>query len=358
MVVRYTVNASTDDCNEQDRDTRMFQIITPAQIAGKSYRAMAFAFSVAALFVAGCSSEAGELGEQKIAAADRTVTPQFAQATGLVQSAPVNSLTGSAVRQRFFSVPRPAEVIANDYSDLTETLLYATRAAEADTKKQNGGKWIEAAQIGLLFGAPEGKAFLTAPAGRALVRGEPAESCPSLNVATAPTDAQATEGALRACLRQVSARQDCGCRVIARADRLLAKRDEFQYAIGVSSHIVDPTTGRQMRMTAEERIIEGRPGVRRLWMLGVAGPVGMLQVEQDGRAAFVFSSTGKRFDGTHLEDGFRRGRTARRAYLTAKDGQRLVVLVGFEESELKENSTTLLTWNPYGPIELKKAEAN
>jgi hypothetical protein len=113
-----------------------------------------------------------------------------------------------------------------------------------------------------------------------------------------------------------------------------------------------------MRMTAEERVIEGRPDVRRLWMLGAAGPVGMLQVERDGRAAFVFSANGKRYDGSHREDGFRRGRIARRAYLTAQDGKRMVVIVGFEDTEIKENAASLQAWNPYGPLELKKAEAN
>ena len=320
---------------------------------------VAAALSAAALLAAGCSSEAGSTSGPKIAAADRSVAAQFAQSNGgLVQSAPVNSLTGSAVRQRFFSVPRPAEIVAENNSDLGEALLYAQRATDTDPKKQNGGKWIEAAQIGLLFGSPEGKAFLTAPAGRALVRGEPAESCPALHVATAPTDGQATEGALRACLRDVSSRSGCGCRVIARADRLLAKRDEFQYAIGVGSQIVDPTTGRRLQMTAEERIIEGRPGIRRLWMLGAAGPVGMLQVEPDGRAAFVFTDSGKRYDGSHRADGFRRGRVARRAYLTAKDGKRMIVLVGYEDEELNENAGILQAWNPNGPLELKKAEAN
>ena len=308
--------------------------------------------------VAACSSDAGSTNGTKIAAADREIAVQFAQSgSGLVQSSPVNTLTGSAVRQRFFSVPRPAEIVADDYNDLSEALTYASRAAAADPKSQNGGKWVEAAQIGLLFGSPEGKAFLTAPAGRALVRGEPAESCPALNVAAAASDDQATEGAMRACLRQMAGKEGCGCRVIARADRLLAQRDDYQYAIGVSSHLIDPRTGKQLAMTAEERVIEGRPGARRLWMLGVAGPVGMLQIEPDGRAAFIFSRTGKRYDGTHRADGFRRGRVARRAYLTAPDGKRMVVLVGYEEGELQENIGTLQTWNPNGPVVLKKAEA-
>lgn len=316
------------------------------------------AFGLLGTALVGCSSAAETLSTPKVAAADRTIAAQFAQANGgLVQSAPVNSLTGNAIRQRFFSVPRPAEVVANDYNELNEALLYARRAANADPKEQNGGKWIEAAQVGLLFGAPEGKAFLSAPAGRALVRGEPAKSCPALHVAAAATDDQATEGAMRACMRQMSTRSECGCRVIARADRLLAKRDEFQYAIGVSSMLVDPSTGQKMQTTAEERVVEGRSGVRRLWMLGAGGPVGMLQVEPDGRAAFIFTKSGKRFDGSHREDGFRRGRIARRAYLTAKDGRRMVILVGFEDTELKDNAISLQSWNPHGPLALKQAEA-
>jgi len=341
-----------------NRDCKMSRNFVPRRSPRIARACLALALSVTGVMLVGCSSASDGTSNPKVAAADRTIAAQFAQSNGgLVQSAPVNSLTGNAVRQRFFSVPRPAEVVANDYNELNEALLYARRAASSDPKEQNGGKWIEAAQVGLLFGAPEGKAFLSAPAGRALVRGEPAKTCPALHVATAPSDDQATEGAMRACMRQMSARSGCGCRVIARADRLLAKKDEFQYAIGVSSHLVDPRNGQKLQTTAEERVVEGRPGVRRLWMLGAGGPVGMLQVEGDGRAAFVFTKTGKRYDGSHREDGFRRGRIARRAYLTAKDGKRIVVLVGFEDAELKENASSLQAWNPHGPLELKQAEA-
>jgi len=341
-----------------NRETTMLNIFASRRSPRLTRSLVTMALSVTGAMLVACSGVAESVPGPKVAAADRTIAAQFAQANGgIVQSAPVNSLTGSAVRQRFFSVPRPAEIVANDYDEINEALLYARRAASSDPKEQNGGKGIEAAQVGLLFGAPEGKAFLTAPAGRALVRGEPAKTCPALHVATAPSDDQATEGAMRACMRKMSARSGCGCRVIARADRLLAKKDEFQYAIGVSSHLVDPTSGQKIQTTAEERVVEGRPGVRRLWMLGVGGPVGMLQVEEDGRAAFVFTKTGKRYDGSHREDGFRRGRTARRAYLTAKDGKRIVVLVGFEDSELKDNAASLQAWNPHGPLELKQAEA-
>lgn len=322
------------------------QNLRPARIA---------ALAMMAALSAGCASEAGS-PETKVASNGRF---EVAQGTGsLVQASPVNTLSGAAVRQRFLSQPRPAEIVVKDYSDLDEALIYAQRATAGNPSRLRGARWIEAAQIGLLFGSPEGKAYLSAPAGRALVRGEPAESCPSLHVATAATDDQATDGALRSCLREMSARAECGCRVIARADRLLAPSDDFQYAIGVAGRIIDPATQRELRLTAEERMIEGRPGARRLWLLGVGGPFGMLQVEPDGRAALIVSANGKRYDGTHRADGFRRGRVARRAYLTAKDGRRMVVLVGYEDTEMKENRAALAAWNPYGPLELKKAEVD
>ncbi len=338
----------------------MIQIFAVGRELRMTHKTSPLAFMLAAFFAVGCSAGTVVKSDSRaqIATADTGVAGQASGSGNTdVQSAPVNTLSNTSVLQRFFTVPRPAVIVADDLNDLEETLLFARRTTHADPDRQNGGKWIEAAQIGLLFGSPEGKAFLTAPAGRALVRGEPAQSCPALNVATARTDDLATEGALRACLRKVADMPDCGCRVIARSDHLLADRDDFQYAIGVSSLLIDPKNGQQLRMTSEERIIEGRPDTRRLWMLNAAGPVGMLQVQNDGRAAFVFSATGKRYDGTHFEDGFRRGRIARRAYLNSKDGKRLVVLVGFEENELKENQETLSAWNPFSPLELKKAEA-
>lgn len=336
----------------------MLKLYALLQIRRMSRCIHVVALAATAALAAGCASEAGS-PNTKIASNDSGAGAALVAQNGssIVQATPVNSLTGSAVRQRFLSQPRPAEIVVEDYSDLDEAMIYAQRATAGEPSRARGARWIEAAQIGLLFGSPEGKAFLTAPAGRALVRGEPQETCPALHVATAATDDQATDGALRSCLREMSTRADCGCRVIARADRLLAPKDEFQYAIGVSTRVLDPSTLQELRLTAEERMIEGRPGSRRLWLLGVGGPFGMLQVEPDGRAAMVMSGTGKRYDGTHQADGFRRGRVARRAYLTARDGRRMVVLVGFEDEEIKENRAALTAWNPYGPLELKKAEA-
>ena len=333
----------------------MFKFASPRRASRFGQAAHVVVLAAVAALSAGCASEAGSPNTQ-IASNGENV--EVAQGTGsIVQATPVNTLSGAAVRQRFLSQPRPAEIVVNDYSDLDEALVYSQRATSGEPSRLRGARWIEAAQVGLLFGSPEGKAFLTAPAGRALVRGEPAETCPALNVATAATDDQATDGALRSCLREMSARSNCGCRVIARADRLLAPKDEFQYAIGVASSVIDPATQQELHLTAEERMIEGRPGSRRLWLLGAGGPFGMLQVEPDGRAALVMSGTGKRYDGSHQADGFRRGRVARRAYLTSKGGKRMVVLIGFEDSEVKDNRDALAAWNPYGPLELKKAEA-
>ena len=319
----------------------------------------ALAVSAAILFAAGCASEAGNsAGTTSVASTEPVNAVADGGALKQMQAQPVTQLTSTALRQRFLTQPRPAEIVAKSYADLDETLVYAQRATSGEASRVRGARWTEAAQVGLLFGSPEGKTFLAAPAGRALVRGEPAESCPALNVATGRTDDTATDGALRACLREMSERSDCGCRVIARGDRLLAPRDDFQYAIGVATQVIAPNTGKQLSMTAEERMIPGRPGSRRLWMLSVLGPFGMLQTEPDGRAAFVLSRSGKRYDGVHRADGFRRGRVARRAYLTAADGSRMIVLVGYEDAELKENRATLSAWNPHGRLDLKKAEAN
>ena len=318
------------------------------------FRPAAVAAATLALLAA-CA--AGPTGGERVADSSNGVPSSVvaqAQQGGVVQSTPRGTITSSAARQRFLSQPRPADIVAEDWSGLEDAMLYSRRATEGEAARVRGARWVEAAQIGLLFGSPEGKAFLSAPAGRALVRGEPRDKCPALNVASAPTDDQATDGALRACLREIQPYgPDCGCRVIARADRLLAPRDEFEYAIGVATRIVDPATGNERRMTSEERMIDGRPGARRLWLLGVQGPVGMLQVEPDGRAAFIESGTNARYDGKHRAEGFRRGRVARRAYLTARDGRRLVVLVGFEEEELKDNRAALTAWNPDGPLLLK-----
>lgn len=275
----------------------------------------------------------------------------------IVNSTPRGTLDSRDLAQRVLVRPRPPKIIAKDFSALSEALTYATRSATGDAERVRGARWTEAAQIGLLFGSPEGKAYLTGKQGRALVRGEPVESCPVLDVALAATDDQATDGAMRACLNDVAAYPNCGCRLIARGDYLLAKRDEFAYAIGVGTTVIDQSRGTTMTYASEERIVQGRPGSRHVWLLDVNGPVGLLQVEPDGRAAMTINATGKKYTGLHKADGFRRGRIARRAYLTGEDGRNLIVLVGYEDTEFKDNRAQLAAWNPYGSPVLKKAEA-
>ncbi len=304
-----------------------------------------------------CSGEAGNLVTLADASDARDTVRPAGSREAIVNSTPRGTLDSRDLTQRVLVRPRPPKIIADDFSTLTDALTYAARSATGDAERVRGARWTEAAQIGLLFGSPEGKAFLSGKQGRALVRGEPAQSCPMLNVALAPTDEQATDGAMRACLNQTASLTDCGCRLIARGDHLLAKRDDFAYAIGVGTTVIDPARGGAMTYASEERVVEGRPGARHVWLLDVSGPVGLLQVEADGRAAMTINATGERFNGTHKADGFRRGRTARRAYLTAPDGRNVIVLVGFEDAEFKENRAQLTAWNPYGSLVLKKAEA-
>ena len=318
-----------------------------------------FGALIFAMTLSACTGDAGHLIELADAGDGRgIVKPAGARQQSIVDSTPRGTLDSRDLSQRVLVRPRPPKIIADDYDGLNDALTFAHRAATGDLKRVRGARWTEAAQIGLLFGSPEGKAFLAGKdGGRALVRGNPAESCPMLNVAIAATDDEATSGAMRACLNETAALPDCGCRLIARGSYLLAPRDDFAYAIGVGTTIIDGTTNEVMVYASEERIVEGRPGARHIWLLGVNGPVGLLQVEADGRAAMTLNATGQRFDGTHKADGFRRGRVARRAYLSDQSGRSMIVLVGYENTEFKENRAQLSYWNPYGSPLLKKAEA-
>ncbi len=307
--------------------------------------------------LAACTGDAGQL----ITLADASEARKFVKPAGsrdsIVNSTPRGTLDSRELSQRVLLRPRPPKIIAPDFASLPDALTYAARSATGDAERVRGARWTEAAQIGLLFGSPEGKAYLTGKQGRALVRGEPMESCPILDVALASTDDLASDGAMRSCLNKAAAMPGCGCRLIARGDYLLAKRDEFAYAIGVGTTVIDPSRNTAMTYASEERIVEGRPGARHIWLLDVKGPVGLLQVEPDGRAAMTINATGTKYTGVHKADGFRRGRIARRAYMTDDAGRNLVVLVGYEDTEFKDNRAQLSAWNPYGSPVLKKAEA-
>ena len=322
------------------------------RIAARS--AVAFMLTIA---LTGCG---GELGAQVAGdgIGSSRAEPAGVRTPTLVDASPLSTLQSSHLRQRVLVSTRPPEILATSLGDIPDALTFAERATSDRSATRNSVRWSEAAQIGLLFGSPEGKAFLAATEGRALVRGEPAESCPSLNVATARTDGEATDGALRACLSALAADHNCKCRVLARGDHLLAPRDDFAYAIGVGTTILTPDGAAPLYLTSEERLVDGRPGARHVWIIGVdAQPYALLQVEADGRAALINSRTGEQLNGTHQVDGFRRGRIARRAYLTGENGKRAIVLVGYEDAEILDNENALTAWNPYGALELKKAEA-
>lgn len=308
--------------------------------------------------LAACTGDAGRLVELADAGSVRGVVKPAGSRESIVNSSPRGTLDSRDLMQRVLVRPRPPKIIAKDFTELPDALTFAQRASTGDSSRVRGARLTEAAQIGLLFGSPEGKAYLAGKdRGRALVRGEPAAACPVLNVAIATTDDEATSGAMRACLNETAARPDCGCRLIARGSHLLAPRDDFAYAIGVGTTVIDNTGGSIMTYASEERMVEGRPGARHIWLLGIDGPAGLLQVEADGRAAMTLNATGARYDGTHKADGFRRGRVARRAYLSGPDGRSMIVLVGYEDTEFKDNRTQLSAWNPYGSPVLKKAEA-
>ena len=81
----------------------------------------------------------------------------------------------------------------------------------------------------------------------------------------------------------------------------------------------------------------------------------MAQLEPDGRAALIFAEGGARYDGRYVEDGLRRGRTARRLFLTNETGGRLVALVGYEEQELRDSEERLTAWDRQDEAYLRAA---
>lgn len=240
--------------------------------------------------------------------------------------------------------PAPPKVVAQSRSDISEA---AAAAADAQrnfrANPRRGARWIDSARVGLLQGAPEGATFLAAPRARALARGEPAESCPAVSVATGGSPDQTVRAALNRCFDALDGRADCGCRLMAQGSQLLARERDFAYATGVNATLY----GRDYNgapLIAEERALVETPGARRVWLLSPIGLTAMGLLAPDGRAALLFATNGERYDGVHRAEGLRRGRIARKLFLRGADGDRLTALIGFEPVELEERGGELRQW--------------
>ncbi|MDD2868601.1 hypothetical protein [Neomegalonema sp.] len=254
------------------------------------------------------------------------------------------AIRAPAAQQSFLNPIRRLDVVAGTPAGIEAAVSHAATLARSDAAYRPTR--LEAAQIGLLYGDPQGRAFVETVGPRALAQGEPARQCPALTLGRGADEPAAARSALQGCFAALQGREDCGCRLLAESDRLLATAAHFSYALGVSATLVDPAARQEMTLVAEERVLANRPDASVVWLLGFDGPKGALHLEPDGIAALALLSEGPVRDpqwiGRHQAEGFRRGRVARRAFLRNAAGEERVVLVGFEAQELAERHAELI----------------
>lgn len=281
--------------------------------------------------------------------------------------------------QRLRQLSNPPEIVVGDAAE-------AARQAERFGGGASGGGLIEKLREGPrseLISAPQspfffesaiGRAYLAAGVGggqgRALAQGWPAEQCPAFGATLDSANPRAAaEAALTSCLEDLPKNQvatDCGCRLLALDEVLLAPADAFVYARGVAAMVYDPASGRSAVLVAEERhpmdvyaeIEEtSRPdslaalakGARRLWLLSPDRPAAALDLTADGEAALVFVEgppealePGRQLRGVWRSDGFRRGRRAGVARLEDARGAELLVLFGYGPDEIAARRSELV----------------
>ena len=277
---------------------------------------------------------------------------------------------------------RPPSLLAASKRDV-DALANVAQPKRLDSwKQERGAKVFEGPQIPFFFESELGRAYLRSGPGRALARGEPPEKCPMLGAALdAPTPQAAAASALKACLeRRGRAQKTCGCRLIAAENVLFAPAETFTYARAVSARLIPlnrrlKPDGPEAALIAEERYdpriqniealtaeARGRAsglsiarqddlaaGARRLWLIGLQGPVAGLDLDAKGGAVLTLLE-GPRAEmrpvrtlkGRWRAEGFRRGRLAEQIALRGEKGDRLLLLIGYEPRELLAEKSRLL----------------
>ncbi len=297
---------------------------------------------LAAAATAGCAS--GGLSGAATGGGGPLRAVESAAAASVAQGPPAEAQWGPAARQSFLQPIRRLDVIAATPDKISVATAHAATLERTDEAFRPTR--LEAAQIGLLYGSPEGRAFVETMGPRALAQGEPPAQCPALTVGRGASGEAAAREAFEGCFAALAEREDCGCRLLAEGDRLLAGAPWFSYALGVSAALVDPQSKREMTLVAEERAVPSRPGASTVWLLGFDGPKGALHLEADGAASLALLSEGRasnpQWRGQAYAEGFRRGRVARRVFLTDAQGRERILLVGFEAQEMAERHDELL----------------
>lgn len=282
---------------------------------------------------------------------------------------------------RLVQPPLPPKLIVQSERDIADIAAAAKPERLASWRAARGGKTLIGPQMPFFFESELGRAFLSSGPGRALARGEPAERCPIFGAALdAASPQQAAGAALSSCLAQRSRREtaaDCGCRLLTADTVLFAPAEAFAYpravhavltplgpdmrptgaaASLIAEEILDPAarTARPQQSGPREAMRSGMSsgriaalaaGARRLQLIGLTGLVGTLDLSEDGRAVLSLatrSAAPTTLNGRWRASGFRRGRRALSVALTAKNGARRLLLIGYEPQELLSESERLL----------------
>lgn len=251
----------------------------------------------------------------------------------------------------------PPLIEAQDADDVDRAMRLAARYDRKRLERQRRTRVIEAVQTPLLYEAPAGQRFLSTPGARALAMGYPPAICPAIGLATSAEPAPRSEtaaSALNLCLaklKESDASAECGCRLVALDDTLLAEQAAFAYARGVTAQFVGGKQALATTLIAEERPEADGSGDVRIWFLDALGPRAVARLTEEGEAELAVLegpngelSASRYYRGRWESEGFRRGRLAEKLYLKDEDGERLIALIGYSPAELAAREDELEVW--------------
>ncbi|MEL6475912.1 MAG: hypothetical protein AAFR17_01190 [Pseudomonadota bacterium] len=256
-----------------------------------------------------------------------------------------NQIAESWHSQRMIVLETPPAIVATGPGDLDAARLAAKRADPALL-----GSRLQAREVGIdalpyLIGSAEGRAFLQASGPRALARGRPAASCPSTSVISrlvATPRADLAGEALQQCLQMLpSSAKECGCEIVAIDNLVTIPRTELTYATGTTARLAIPSRGLDSVLVAEE----DESGA--LLLRDLRGQVATVRAMSRETVELIFTD-GTEFSGQRIKVGFRRGRMAERIYAESPSGERLILLIGFDPSELAGHAGSWLVWPKEG----------
>lgn len=250
--------------------------------------------------------------------------------------------------QRLLLLDSPPEIVIR--TDGQTPRVAALLAEVSDDPAAGMGRRVEASSAALLYNTGWGRAFLSAPSGRALAIGDPPDQCPGIGVVAGGPETprlQVVDAAISQCIQSLERARasDCGCRLLALDDTLLAPLEAFAHAPGVSARLfgLGGGAGTQQLVARESRELAADGSVRVLFST-VSGPIAAAALFADGRAVLEVAESGLVLEGARDLRGWRRGRLTERLLLRGPDGQRVIALIGFEPEDFAREGLALAQW--------------